>query len=955
MHRTVPDLIVDNYRAGRRRGFFPAAALFVDTSGFSTITDVLMRHGQPGAEELTRLMRSVFDPLIGGTLAYGGEVVGLAGDAVTAVFDASEDMDLAVRRALAAAWSIQARLKEIGSLTTDYGEFRISAKIGVAAGEVHWGILESSDGNRATYYVRGSAIDESAAAERQALAGEILLSPAAHEALAGAVQSNERGRLHLVKELEGPSVERCPIQLQPVDAEVARIFAPDALLTQSLRGELRQAVNLFLRIPDLPDEGLANFIAAVFDLQEQYGGLISRIDFGDKGCNLLMMWGAPVTYENDIGRALNFILGLQARFDLPITAGLTFYMALAGFVGSEHFEDYTCYGWGVNLAARFMMSAQDGTVWLDERIVQRTHRAFSTEYLGEQNFKGFAQKQKVYILKGRKAETDSFYDGRLAGRDAELRVLEEAVEPLRRNEPAGLLLVTGEAGIGKSRLVHEFKASSLFAEWRVLWAVCQSDQVLRQSFNPLRYWLLRYFDFLTMPDETARLEALNARLDELRDALGEGTLADDLERARSFLAALVDLHWTDSPYERMDAQGRYDNTVLALMALFKAESCRQPVILLIEDAHFIDEDSQAFLLRFKRSLASERSYPIAILVTSRPEARGIGGEEGFADRRLDLSGLPAEAITALSDDILGRPAAADLVRFITLRAEGNPFFAEQILRYLQEEGVLELSDAGRWVIRRGWQSSALPADISTMLVARLDQLARQVKDVIQTASVLGREFEVHVLARMLDDDPTLDVRVSEAERASIWSPLNELRYLFRHSLLRDAAYSMQLQAHRRELHALAVQALESLYADELTSHYPELAFHSEQAALKEKAQFYLRRAADAARDAYQNAEALDYYGRVLRLTKPEELRERLNLTIERVALLRRMGNWDTEAAELDALDIMAQGIGDPAARAKVRLLRAEHMLNSGDFRQTIAYAEQALELARTVMDAETSL
>ena len=865
MHPLVPEFIVESYSAGRRRGNFQAATLFIDLSGFSRITDALMPQGQQGAEELTRQMYSVFDPLMKAVFEHGGRVVGLAGDGVTAVYRTETDLRSAACEALASARLIQERLAAIAVMRTPYGEFPVSAKVGLACGEVSWGILESADRKRATFYFRGEAVDESAEAEHHAEAREIVLSEGAAELLQRVAQCEPRFGFRVVAEVRGDLPESRKVTQVSEDRDVAPIFAPEVLRTEDVRSEFRHAVHLFLRVPALSDDALQDFMATLFDLQERYGGLLSHLDFGDKGCSMLLLWGAPVTFENDISRALNFVIELQSRASFPITAGITFYMALAGYMGSGLFEDYTCYGWGVNLAARFMMAAPEGAVWLDERIVQRIIRSFSVEYVGEQAFKGFAQRQRVYALKGRKAEVESFYEGRLAGRDAEMHALAEFIEPLWRTAYAGVVLVTGEAGIGKSRLIHEFKASSLFADRNALWAICQSDQVLRLSFNPFRYWLARYFEALSAADDAARLRSFELRFGELLAAVQDAALLEDLDRARSFLAALVDVRWPDSPYERMDAQGRYDNTLAAVITLMKAESRRQPLILFIEDAHFLDEDSRALLARLKRVFSADGSSAVAILVTSRPEVGGQLGEEAFADVRIDLGGLSAEAMTALSDDILGQPAAPDLIRFVDQRADGNPFFAEQILRYLQAEGLLEMNDSGRWTPSRGWQSSALPADIMTMLVARLDQLAREVQDVIQTASVLGREFEIQVLARMLSDDATVDTRVSEAERASIWSPLNELRYLFRHALLRDAAYTMQLQAHRRSLHALAVEALEGLYANELAFHYPELAFHSEQAALVDKARFYLRRAADAARDAYQNTEALDYYTRNLHL------------------------------------------------------------------------------------------
>ncbi|HEX8992755.1 MAG TPA: AAA family ATPase, partial [Anaerolineales bacterium] len=837
MHQTVPEFIVENYRAGRRRGNFQAATLFIDLSGFSRITDALMPHGQPGAEELTRQMHSVFDPLMKGVVEHGGQVVGLAGDGVTAVYPAEPDLRSAACEALASARLIQERLAAIAVMRTPYGEFPISAKIGLACGEVSWGILESANQKRATFYFRGEAVDDSAEAEHHAEAREIVLSETAGELLQGVAECEPRFGFRVVAGVRGDLPDSREVTIPPGDPEVTRIFAPAALSTGDARSEFRHAVHLFLRIPDLSDDALHDFMVTLFELQEHYGGLLSHLDFGDKGCSMLLLWGAPVTFENDISRALNFALELQSRATFPITAGITFYLALAGYVGSALFEDYTCYGWGVNLAARYMMAAPDGAILLDERMVQRIIRSFSMEYVGEQAFKGFAQKQRVYVLKGRKAEVESFYEGRLAGRDAEIHKLAERIEPLWQARYAGVALIAGEAGIGKSRLVHEFKASSLFADRNVLWAVCQTDQVLRLSFNPFRYWLARYFDVVSAPDDAARLRSFELRFDELRSAVQDVALLEDVDQARSFLAALVDVRWPDSPYERMDAQGRYDNTLIAVITLMKAESRRQPLILFIEDAHFLDEDSKVLLVRLKRVFSADTSAAVAILVTSRPEEGRLLVEEGFADTRIDLGGLSADAMTALSDDILGQPATPDLIRFIDQRADGNPFFAEQILRYLQAEGLLELNDSGRWMLSRGWQSSALPADVMTMLVARLDQLAREVQDVIQTASVLGREFEVQVLSRMLNDEATVDYRVSEAERASVWSPLNELRYLFRHALLRDAAYTMQLQAQRRRLHAMAVEALEGLYPKELAFHYPELAFHSEQADLVEKARF----------------------------------------------------------------------------------------------------------------------
>src|SRR5262249_44679382 len=141
----------------------------------------------------------------------------------------------------------------------------------------------------------------------------------------------------------------------PVDLEISKLFMPEDVITEDLRGEFRQIVNLFMRVPNLSYEKLQTFMQTVFDLNETFGGLVNRLDFGDKGCNMLMLWGAPKAHENDISRALDFVLELKQRVDFPITAGVTYYVAHAGYLGSPMCEDYTCYGWGINLASRFMI------------------------------------------------------------------------------------------------------------------------------------------------------------------------------------------------------------------------------------------------------------------------------------------------------------------------------------------------------------------------------------------------------------------------------------------------------------------------------------------------------------------------------------------------------------------------------------------------------------------------
>jgi tetratricopeptide (TPR) repeat protein len=506
--------------------------------------------------------------------------------------------------------------------------------------------------------------------------------------------------------------------------------------------------------------------------------------------------------------------------------------------------------------------------------------------------------------------------------------------------------IWGEAGMGKSRLIHEFQNSRNPRGRTWKWANCQSDQILRHSFNPFRYWLLHYFGLLSSMDEATRLQKFLARMDELYLGANDPELVAELRRTRSFLAALVDISWAGSLYEQLDAQGRYDNTIIALISLLKVESLRQPFILFVEDVQYMDEDSRAFLLRLKRTLMAERmNYPIAILLTSRWQGIDVLLEKGVADRDIDLHGLQVDSIMQIAKGLLGGPVSQSLVDLVAKRAEGNPFFAEQIIQYLRDQKLLDLASSGEWLVKKTASVSAMPADISVMLVSRLDQLTLQVKEVVQAASVLGREFEVQVLARMLAQDAKLQTELEVAERAAIWYPLREIHYIFNHALMRDVAYEMQLQARRQELHAIAFDALKTVYADDIEHHYGELAYHSEKAALTAEARQYLSLAGDAARDRYQNTQALDYYRRALALLPPTEREASFRLHGECEKILAELGRPEEQNREIETLQALAYAMGDPSNLADMTLRKARMMGESGNYERSAELAEQANHLA----------
>lgn len=954
MHRLIPHPILQNYASGNLSGEFASAGMFADMSGFSAMTDELMTHGQHGAEVLAVVLRKAFGPMIQSVYEQGGFIATQAGDAFTALFPVNGNPQEAAQKALTAAVEIQQHIQSQSRPITPYGEFQIAVKIGLSLGQVAWGILESGDGKQAVCYFKGSAIDNSARAERFAGREQVILSPSFYETAREFVRVETTEDHYRLLEYTGEQVKPVNVELPAFDLELASRFFPKDLLTQRFAGEFRQVVGLFVGLPEVEQEAeLERVMQAVFELQNQYGGLV-KLYFGDKGPHILAIWGAPLAYENDVERALSFILDLQTRAKTPSHAGITYRIAHAGCIGSTLSEEYATFGRGINLAARFMTSAPAGEIWVDEFVARRARANFDFEYVEARDFKGFSQPQKVFTFLGRKPAREIEYTGQMVGRESEIHQLDEFVQSIYGGRFAGLMLVFGEPGMGKSRLVYEF-LDQIPAE-RAAWFLAQTDQLLRESLNPFRYWLRHYFGISDQAEEERNKRNFKSKLDDLIASVPGTELTEVLERTRSCLGALLGLRWPDSLYEKLDAEARYQNTLIGLTALLQAESLRQPVILFIEDTQWLDDDTADYIPRLLRALTADENtqYPIALIATSRYEGRRLP-IESLPHRKIDLERLDRVSLAALALSHLGSPASETLLNVIEARAEGNPFFAEQILLYAREENLLTERN-GLWSFVQGDNIPTLPVDVNALLIARLDQLVQDVKETVQSAAILGREFEVRVLARLLE---LQDLRPGDltgalgiAEQEAIWAALSNIRYIFRHALMWDAAYNMQLHARRQALHAVVVDALENLYTDNLPSHYGELAYHSERALLTEKARAYLFKAAATAKSAYQNSQADDYYTRALHLTPANDLIGQYDLLMARLEIYQTQGRLEECQRDLQQLDDLAQSHGNTERILEVLIRKTEITFEASEAAQTLNLGLTALEMAKSLHQQE---
>ncbi|MBK6929867.1 MAG: tetratricopeptide repeat protein [Saprospirales bacterium] len=935
MKHFLPHFIQENYRHSLLQGHVRAFTMFVDLSGFTRLTEKLMQQGPEGAEELSYILNYIFQPTV--TLVYeqGGFIPYFAGDSFTAIFpvpgasDARGATPATVEEAGMAVWStaqatIQRFLREQEEADSLLRDHKIGIKIGLSQGDVEWGIV----GNRRKgYYFRGMPIEGCSQAQVRAGSQEIVCDaaflgsapplPAPAKPLGNGFFRLDPGQMKVEKR----GVRK--IKLPKPDPAIATDFMPKEAFAEGNAGEFRNVVNVFLSFTGVDThEALDHFTSIVLDQSLNFGGYFKEIDFGDKGGLLFCLFGAPVSFENNTERALEFIAAVQeelqhletltgARYRIGISSGLAF----TGVIGSTERCQYAAVGARVNLAARLMARADWGEVIADDNV--QHNRNFKFIFRGEGDYKGFEKKIPTYLLSGRNLGGRSAFSGEYYGRATELRTLQEFAAPIRENRFCGVAFIFGEAGIGKSRLSYEFRRS-MRDNMALSWFNCQSDQILRKPFNPFIYLLKNYFEQSPENSPDRNRELFESNFLELMYDLTESkhpeadAIRREITRTQSILAALAGIQFPGSLWEQLDARGRYQNALSAMANLLVAESILQPVVIELEDTHWYDDMSREFLAQFIRRA---QGYPLLFLATSRYEDDGskayifrsnIVQELQIPSVELDLNFLQPDDLRAFAEARLGHALHPDLFDLLQRMTQGNPFYLEQMADYFQEADLLK-NTGGLLQLKN--QDIQVSDSVKQIMMARIDRLSGLVKETVKAAAVIGREFELPVLSAVMarqeefarrngDLDMVLREQIQTAEKWQIWHAMNELRYIFRHSLLREAAYDMQLRTRLRELHQLIAEAIEQLYPNS-EERFVDLAFHYEQAEVEEKTNKYLEKAARYAQRNFLNRQALQYYGKLIENLNESNKKSKkiVKFQLRKGAVHELIGQWEEAEQE----------------------------------------------------------
>ncbi|MEZ4769232.1 MAG: adenylate/guanylate cyclase domain-containing protein [Caldilineales bacterium] len=702
-----------------------------------------------------------------------------------------------------------------------------------------------------------------------------------------------------------------------------------------------------------------------------YQGLVARL-MGDA---VLALFGAPNAHEDDPQRAVRAGLAIIAGtrdhlaqleetwgITLDIRVGINTGLAVVGRVGSDAQAEYTAMGDAVNLAARMEQTAVPGTVQVAEDTYQATAPLFDFVDLGEIEVKGKAEPVRTYRPLRRKATPGRLrgiagLETPLIGRSVERKILLDELADLG-NGTGSIVCLIGEAGIGKSRLLDEVRNASTTPA-AVQWLATHSLSYETEQPYALVRRLMRQVIGATPED------GVKSMREKIRHTLEAVPHEERVQVQRVFESLFGLAGATGEP----PLEGETFKALLyaVMAAQWERQAQNASVVLVCDDLHWSDPASAALL---QHLFPLTNQLPILLLCAMRPEPTSPGwlAMQAAANnlphryREVYLHTLSTEESGELVDSLLHiSDLPAGLRTRIMEKSEGNPYFIEEVVRSLIEQGLVVKDDDGsHWRSTGDGSDFDIPTNLRTLLVARMDRLAEDARRTLQVASVVGRSFYYRILQRLVDyaaselDQYLRSLQNTQLIHEAARAP--ELEYMFCHALTQEAAYSTILLKQRRTFHRRVAEALELLFPDRLEELAPQLAGHYAESRQADKALSYYTMAGDAALRLFAVNEALSHYDQAMRWLEPEHVsnEQLIHLYRRRGRALELLLRHDEALESYQTLEVLGETRGDDSLRlAGISAQALEYWYGHSAFLEARQRAEEALALARQIGDRAT--
>lgn len=959
-------------------------AVFADISGFTPLTAALAQElgVRRGAEELTRQLNTVYGALIEEVHRYRGSVLNFNGDAITCWFDADDGL-----RAVTCAQAMQEAMTAFHQIFTPGGTaVSLAIKVGLASGPIRRFLIGNAE-IQLIDALAGRTLKHMAGAEQQAEKGEIVIDEDTAANLGDGVTiltwrtDDDLGRRFGIVQAVKMRATPTPWPPIPADSLSDDLVRPWLLppvyerLQSGQAGylaELRPATPLFLRFSGIDYDGdddagekLHQYISWVQSVLARYEGYILQLTIGDKGSYLYTAFGAPLAHVDDDARAVGAGLELsqppdEFAFIDRVQIGISQGRMRAGAYGSDTRQTYGVLGEETNMAARLMGLAQSGQVLVRRWVAEAIARQYEMQGLGQMKVKGKAEPIQVYRVVERLTPTmqrpTSMFSRPLVGRMKELAQFQKWLDEAR--EHGRVIRLAGGTGVGKSHLAAEMTEMGRQADFQLAIGSCQSMS-RGVAYAPWRLIIRALLNLEEPPGAGTRTDPLADRrqINRLQRIIRD--LNPNWLLRLPLLGDLLDLPIPDNATTlALDPKLRQESLLALVTEMLQRWATEQPLLIMIDDVHWMDEASLALTRTLARAMGD---VPLLLLLVHRPIQRRdetllpeLNELEHY--HHLLVEELDGEAVAELVHQQLEGPVLPTAVSLIQNKAQGNPFFAEELIDNLLESGALQfledrqgwglapdtfnaLREAdclvrqnGDWVVSEQAVLSAVdlgvPDSIYGTVLSRIDRLPEGHKLTLKVASVIGRLFAfnlVHEAHPVRPDPPILNSQATEMmnrdfirlERPAQDGQGLTAVYLFKHNTTQEVTYDTLLFAQRQELHRAIGEAIEQFDNTAVV----EIAYHAYRGEDWPRALSYQLKAGQNDQQLFANTEAIDHYRKALKsashLPDEQTYAERLLAHSELGELLVTAGNYDQAREHLDAALALAQEMNDFEQQARI--------------------------------------
>jgi predicted ATPase/class 3 adenylate cyclase len=737
-------------------------------------------------------------------------------------------------------------------------------------------------------------------------------------------------------------------------------------LVTVLFADLKGSMELLAdRDPEEARKLLDPVLDRMMEAVHRYEGTVNQV----MGDGIMALFGAPLAHEDHAVRACYAALRMQeavkryaegvhrsAGVPLHIRVGVNSGEVVVRSIGSDLHMDYTAVGQTTHLAARLEQMAMPGSILVSPDTLELAEGFVVAKALGERPVKGLEGPIEVFEVVGAGTARSRLHAAaargltRFVGRDSEMDQLLQALE-LAGAGCGQVVGVVGDAGVGKSRLFWEFTHSHRVEGWLLV----ESSSVSygkATAFLPLIDLLRAYFQIEARDDPRKIHEKVTGKLLSLDRAL---------EPSLPALLWLLDVPVGDAQWQRLDPPQRRQQALDGIKRLLLRESRVQPLLLVFEDLHWIDSETQAFLDSVVESLPTAR---LLFLVNYRPEYQHAWGSKTYY-RQLRIDPLPPESAEELLAALLGSgPDLQPLRRLLIERTEGNPFFLEESIRTLVETKVLT-GERGAYRLAKASHTLQIPATAQAILAARIDRLAPEDKRLLRSASVLGKDVPFTLLRAIAEgSEESLRRGLANLQAAEFLYEVSlfpDLEYTFKHALTHEVAYGGLLHDRRRQLHAAVVGAIEQYYGQRLGEQTERLAHHAVRAEAWDKAVRYLWQAGRNARARSAYRQAVVFLEQALEiLRRSPETGENAAVRIDLLCRdlsdpLNILTQYELLLRHLHDAELLAERVGDRARRAEVLARSVSPLRFTGQHDRALETGQKALALAQEVGDAQLTI